>query len=798
MSTSIGLSVATALVMLSTALTAEARPQLLRAVPFTEVSVEGGFWGPWIVLAREKVLPHNLKYCELEGKIDNFLKVAKQKEGRFRGAPWEDSDVYKVIEGAAYCLALDRDPELEKAIDDLIAKIAAAQQPDGYIDTYFTLVEPDKRWTDDCKHETYCAGHLIEGAIAHCQATGKRTLLDVAIRMADHMYEVFGLGKHTDVSEHEEIELALIKLWRLTGQERYLDLAKLFLERRGHREGRQPVPKGSEGGWGEVCQDHKPIREQAEIVGHAVRAMYLYSAVTDVAGLTGDQGYLDALDRIWQDVTGRKMYVTGGIGDSSLRNEGFSRPYFLPNDTAYAETCASVGMALWNQRMALLCGDAKYADIVEREIYNGLLSGVAMDGQRFFYCNRLQGADHRPPWQRCACCPTNIVRFLPSVGGYVYAHGDRAIYVNQYMAGRGTIRIGEKTVALRQETRYPWEGRVKVTVEPQEEMAFALYLRIPGWCQGPRTPDDLYRVEGKPERGAVILKLNGGDVDEPVIEKGYVRLDRSWKNGDVVELDLPMPIRRVRANPKVEADAGRVALQRGPIVYCLESVDNDRSVRNLALPPDAALSAEFRADLLGGVTVIKGTARERFAGTDAPKPVEFMAVPFYASDNRAPGYMQVWIPEDVSLAAPHPLPSIAGESAASSSFRNNDTVDALNDQIEPTGSHDTKIPRLTWWDHLGTTEWAQYDFKGPRKVRGVEVYWFDDTGFGSCRVPRSWRVLYKSGEDWKPVKSASAYGTRVAGNNRVTFKPVRTTGLRLEVRLQPSFSAGILEWRVLE
>ncbi len=771
--------------------------QPLSSVPFTDVKVDGGFWGPWITLDREKVVQHCLKYCESEGKIDNFRVTAKRIEGKHRGAVWEDSDVYKVIEGAAYCLAQEKDPALEKQIDDIIELIAASQQPDGYIDTYFTLKEPENRWSDDCKHETYCAGHLIEGAIAYHQATGKRVLLDVAIRLANHMYDVFGPGKQTDVSEHEEIELALVKLWRATNDDRYLDLAKLFLERRGHKEGRKPVPKGSEGGWGEVCQDHKPIREQDEIFGHAVRAMYLYCGVTDVAALSGDAGYLKTLDAIWSDVTQRKMYITGGIGDSSRANEGFSVPYFLPNDTAYAESCASVGMALWNQRMALLHADAKYADIVEREIYNGLLSCVAMDGQHFFYCNRLQGCEARPPWQGCACCPSNIVRFLPAVSGYAFATGPQRLYVNQYLSCRAAVTLDGKSISLKQETRYPWEGTVRISVDSAEPAVFSMRLRIPAWCQGAQGPDDLYQAIGKPERGAVTIKINGEAVADPVIEKGYAFLDRTWTRGDVVELELPMPVRRIKAHPNVEADRGRVALQRGPVVYCLETVDNGRTIRSLVLPPDAPLRDAFKPDLLGGVSIITGTARLREADAAEAKPFEFTAVPYYAWNNRTPGYMQVWLPEDASLAAPLPKPTIASESAASTSFPNKDTAEALNDGVEPSSSHDTGIPRMTWWDRRGTREWVQYDFKAPQRVRGVEVYWFDDTGFGGCRVPESWRVLYRDGGEWQAVTGDSKYGVKRDRFNRVTFAPVSASGLRIEAQLEKEFSGGILEWRVL-
>lgn len=777
--------------------TAEAPMPTLSAVPFTDVALNGGFWTPWVVLTQEKILQHNLKYCESVGKIDNFRIVAKRKEGKHAGAVFEDSDVYKVIEGAAYCFAHKRDAELEKTVDDIIELIAASQQPDGYLDTYFTLVEPDKRWTDDTKHETYCAGHLIEAAVAYYQSTGKRALLDVAIKLADHLWATFGPnGKQTDVSEHEEIELALIKLWRQTGNENYLELAKLFVERRGHMEGRKNP--GTNGIWGEYCQDHKPFREQTEIVGHAVRAMYLYCGATDIAAMTGDAGYLSALDSIWHDVTQRKMYVTGGVGDSARHNEGVSVPYFLPNDSAYCETCASIGMALWNQRMALLHADAKYADIVELEMFNGILGGVSMDGSGYYYCNRLACSDHRPPWQGCSCCPTNIVRFLPSIAGYMYASNGNNLYVNQFAPATTKVPLKDATVTLVQETDYPWDGAVRLTIDGEKTTKFALRLRVPAWCQGAQSPDDLYQSAGKPEKGVITLLVNDVPVTDFAIEKGYAVIEREWVKGDAVTYRMPMPVRRVKANAKVEADAGRVALQRGPIVYCLESVDNERSVRSIALPPDTMVMIERRPDLLGGVTILKGAALARGPEGSETKPFTLTAIPFYARDNRTPGYLQVWLPEDAAKAEPHPQPTIATEAGASTSFKNGDTVDALNDLVEPKNSRDQNIPRMTWWDHLGTAEWAQYDFKEPVKVSGVEVYWFDDTGIGQCRVPESWQLLHKDGDEWKPVKRASEFGVKKDAYNRVTFRPVVAGGLRIEAKLQAGFSGGILEWRVLE
>jgi DUF1680 family protein len=784
---------------------AETPAKPLSPVPFTDVKLTDGFWARLVNLDREKTLPHNLKMCEETGRITNFDKAAGKLEGRFEGIFFNDSDIYKTIEGAANVLALRRDSELEKTVDGVIDRIAAAQQPDGYLYTFYTVNKQlDRRFAAERDmHETYCAGHLIEAAVAYYQATGKRKLLGVAIRVADLLDSTFGVGKKRDVPGHEEVELALIKLWQVTKEPRYLRLARFFVDERGHANGRELN--------GEYSQDHIPVKDQREIVGHAVRAMYLYCAVADLASVTGDPAYRETVDAIWRDVTGRKMYVTGGIGPSGA-NEGFTVPYDLPNQSAYCETCASVGMVVWNQRMALLHHDAKYADVVERVLYNGFLSGLSRDGKRFFYVNPLAsfGQHHRESWFGCACCPPNVVRLLPTIGGYVYARDGTDVFVNQYVASRMKLaragnrksEVGNRAGAaapqlvLTQKTNYPWDGDVKLTVEPTAPRAFALHLRIPGWCQGPQSGDDLYRFEGRPAGGAAKLSVNGKPA-KIVIRNGYAVLRRRWKKGDTVELSLAMPALRVKANPKVRADRGRVALQRGPIVYCLEATDNGGQVASLAIPPDAKLSAAREKNVLGGVTVVQGGALARTGEEKAPRKVRFTAVPYYAWDNREPGQMAVWIPEDPSLAQPRPNPTIASESKPTASFYGHGTISALNDQVLPSRSGDQEAPHFTWWPHLGTTEWVQYTLKEPTAVSGVEVYWFDDTWVGACRIPKSWRVLYLDGGEWKPVEEPTEYERKMNAFNRVSFKKVTTAGLRVEVQCRPNWSGGILEWRVI-
>ncbi len=755
----------------------------LTALPFQEVRIKDDFWSKRIRTNRTATLSANLHQCEITGRIRNFAIAGKLEKGEHKGLLYDDSDVYKVIEGIAYSLSDHRDAELEQRTDAIIDKIAAAQQPDGYLNTYYTLVKPEERWKNiRSGHELYCAGHLIEAAVAYQQATGKRKLLDVAIKLADHIDRTFGPEKKVDTSGHEEIELALIKLYRATKQKRYLKLAQFFLDVRGRKDKRKL--------FGEYAQDHKPIREQSEVVGHAVRAMYLYCGMADMAGITGDKDLLDAITKIWQDVVERKMYVTGGIGPSA-RNEGFTVPYDLPNDSAYAETCAAIGMALWNHRMFLMSGDAKYADVLEREVYNGLLSGVSLSGDRFFYVNPLAsvGRHHRVPWFDCSCCPTNIVRYIPGMGERVYAYRDNDIWTVLYLSNTATIPLKDGKVKLKQETNYPWDGRIKFTVETDKPFQFSLNLRIPGWCRS----IPIQKVNGIPS-GLPPLELSG--------QGTYLRLTKpDWKTGDVIEWELPMPVERVYADPHVKADVGRVALQRGPVVYCLEGTDNGGSVRNLALPKDAKLSAMFDKNLLGGVMVINGEALSvsREGERLATKPVAFRAVPYYSWDNREPGQMIVWIAETPERAE---LPGqdgvLVGDVRIRASHLNStDTLEALNDDEVPKSSKDHDIRRMTWWDHRGTVEWLSYRTDKPRKLSGAKVYWFDDTGIGSCRVPEEWRLLWLDGNEWKPVRllKGEQYGTTLDRFNKVSFEPVTTHEIRLEVKLKPGYSGGVLKWR---
>jgi len=605
-------------------------------VDFAQVSIQDSFWSPILDRLRRVTLRACILYTETKtGRIRNFEKAALRK-GEHEGKYYDDSDVYKALEAIGYVLHMGRDSMLEKTADEWIDKIAAAQLPDGYIDTYFTLTGIDKRWTDMEKHEDYCAGHLIEAGIAYYKATGKRKLLDVGIRMADHMDSTFRLRNRHWVPGHEEIELALVKLYSLTHNPSYLKLSEWFLDQRGHGYGKGAI-------WDEwkkpgYCQDDVPVKAQRRIEGHAVRAMYLYSGAADVESATGDSSYWEALESVWQDVVGRNLYVTGGIG-AEESNEGFGLPYHLPNREAYCETCASVGMVFWNQRMNRLSGDAKYADVLERSLYNAALDGISLSGDRFFYGNPLAspGDVTRKEWFGTACCPSNISRLLASLGGYIYGVSSNAIWVNLYIQDTATIAMGSNTVGITQHTRYPWNGAVQLQVSPEKEASFELHIRIPGWLERP-VPGGLYtytdRSWQRPE-----LFINGRRADFKLVQ-GYAILARKWKKGDRVDLRFPMKVRLIEANPFVKADSGRLSLQYGPLVYCVESAENAQLVQNMTIRPEARFTVQYEPAFLGGINLI------RWQTFINGRRVESLAIPYYSWDNRTPGEMEVWLPVD--------------------------------------------------------------------------------------------------------------------------------------------------------
>jgi DUF1680 family protein len=781
---------------------AGARDYPVKPVPFTAVHFEDAFWAPKIETNRAVTVPFALKQCEDSRRVYHFERAAAVLKGqpledkKPPGYPFDDTDLYKVIEGAAYTLSVRPDPKLEAQLDELIAKIAAAQEPDGYLYTTRTISpESPHAWAGKQRwelekvdsHELYNLGHLYEAAVAHYQATGKRSLLDVAIKTADLLDRTFGPGKQSTWPGHQITEMGLAKLYRVTGDVRYLNLAKFLLDERG--------PDGSKGAGRTYNQSQQKVTEQSEAVGHAVRATYMYSGMADVAALTGEKSYVDAIDRIWGDVATKKLYITGGIGATG-RGEAFGTAYELPNMTAYNETCAAIGNDYWNHRLFLLKGDARYVDVMERTLYNGLLSGVSLDGKAFFYPNPLEsnGQHQRSPWFGVACCPGNITRFLASLPGYVYAQQGSTLYVNLFVKSRADVTLDSGAqLKLTQDTRYPWDGAVALTLEPAKPSRFAVNLRIPGWARGEAVPSDLYRFADKDDE-PVVLKVNGRAVPAET-KLGYARIEREWKRGDRVELLLPMPVRRVAANELVAADRGRVALQRGPIVYAAEWPDNPEGhVRNLVLADDARLASEFRPELLSGVAVVKAQATalsldQQGAVTRRQQP--FVAIPYYAWANRGPGQMAVWLATKEDVARPQPWPTLASTAKLTTSGGRNPR--AINDQEEPKASNEAGFH---WWPKKGSTEWIEYVFAKPERVSEAEVYWFDDTGTGQVRVPGSWRVLHKDGEEWKPVAGAAEYGVAKDRYNRVVFTPVTTTAVRLEVTMQPEWSAGVQEWKL--
>ena len=588
----------------------DASLKMIEAVDFSHVKINDSFWSTILQKHVSATIPVCIDQIENQtGRIQNFENAAK-RQGEHSGIYFDDSDVYKALEGMAYTLVNNPDPAFEQKADEWIDKFAAAQEPDGYINTFYTLTGLENRWTNMVKHEMYCAGHMMEAAVAYYKATGKRKLLDVSEKMAQHMMSIFGPGKRHWVPGHEEIELALVKLYQVTGKQEYLDFADWLLNERGHGYG----STGGNGDWNaEYFQDNMPVKEMSSITGHAVRSMYLYCGMADVAALKGDTEYIAALYRLWDDVVLRNMYVTGGIG-SSADNEGFTEDYDLPNLEAYCETCASVGMVLWNWRMNQFTGDTKYIDVLERSLYNGVLAGISADGDRFFYVNPLEskGDHHRQAWYGCACCPSQVSRFIPSIGNYIYGVSQQALWVNLFIGNEAVIPTPQGDIPVSMQTNMPWGGEAKITLG--KSYKGEVRVRIPEWAND-------YQ-----------LQVNGKDADA-TIDKGYAVMKRTWKAGDEISLIMPMETKMVAADPRVKADEGKRAVMRGPIVFCAEEVDNPQSYDQLQLDNATQFTASYNAHLLNGLEQI-----EVKQGNNA-----FSLIPYFAWDNREAGRMKVWI-----------------------------------------------------------------------------------------------------------------------------------------------------------
>lgn len=768
-------------------------------VPFTSVKVTDSFWGQRLKASREVTIPLAFSKCEETGRYENFCKAAHpSSEYKVGGLAFDDTDVYKTIEGASYSMQTYPDKKLAKYIDSVLTIVAAAQEPDGYLYTSRTMNPENphewagsKRWekVEDLSHEFYNLGHMIEGAIAHYQATGKKNFLNIAIKYADCVEREIGdkPGQLVRVPGHQIAEMALAKLYLVTGQQKYLDLAKFFLDKRGYTSRTDAY-----------SQAHKPVLEQDEAVGHAVRAAYMYSGMADVAALTGDTGYVHAIDKIWDNVVTKKLYVTGGIGATS-HGEAFGENYELPNMSAYCETCAAIGNVYWNYRLFLLHGESKYYDVLERSLYNGLISGVSLDGGGFFYPNPLEsiGQHQRQPWFGCACCPSNICRFIPSLPGYVYAVHNKDVYVNLFMSNTSELNVEGKKVTLAQTTEYPWNGDIRVAVTPKGKQDFTLKIRIPGWVQGEVVPSNLYTFTDNKQL-AYAVKVNGEPV-ESKLNKGYFSIDRQWKKGDVVDVHFDMEPRTVKANSKVEADRGKISVERGPLVYCAEWPDNDFSVLSVFMNRKPEFTVERKPELLYGIDELKTQAQTLGydeTGRLVTKDVTLTLIPYYAWAHRGTGEMAVWLPQDVSATRPVMPPTIASKAKITASHMAK-SISAINDGLTPKDENDRTAPYYHWWPQEGTTEWIAYEFEQPEEISSTTIYWYDDAPWGGCRIPQSWKIYYKDASgNWQPVANTSSYGIAKGEPNTVRFTPVKTSAVKLEVVQPEKNSAGLFEWAV--
>lgn len=770
----------------------------IQPVDFTNVNLNDNFWAPKIEINRTISIPCAFGKCEETGRVDNFALAGGLIEGEHKGDfPFDDTDIYKILEGASYAIAVKYDEKLDHYLDSLITLVGAAQEDDGYLYTCLTNKcerlsgwYGKGRWDRLNSHELYNCGHLYEAAVAHFIATGKKSLLNIALKNADLICKDFGPNegqKHVP-SGHPIVEMALVKLYRVTGEKKYLDLAKYFIDETGRgTDGHELSP---------YSQDHMPIVEQKEAVGHAVRFGYLYSGVTDVAAITQNQEYIKALDKLWENVVSKKIYITGGIGSRAM-GEGFGENYELPNMTSYCETCAAISNVYWNHRMFLLKGDAKYYDILERTLYNGVISGVSLSGDKFFYDNPLEsnGFHERQEWFGCACCPGNITRFMASVPGYQYAVGEDGIYVNLFIQGDANLKYKDKSVKLTQSTQYPWNGKVEIIINENQAGTFELKVRIPGWARNEVLASDLYSFEKNSEEKCIAI-VNGKPATGK-IEKGYLCLKENWCAGDTLTIDIPMPVRKIKMNEKVYNSCNKVALQRGPIVYCVEQADNkDSYLFNFIIDDKAPIEEKFETNLLNGVVslTVKGQELIKKNNKEQLIPKVLKAIPYYTWDNRGANKMLVWIPENKKGAIIEPKSTIASEATATSSVP---WTGGVNDQFEPMNSSDTDKSFFYWWLKKGSEEWIQYDFDKITTISSSSIYWLNFNHYDEIyRSPENWSVKYLDGDEWKPVENENPYTNFYDQYNTVNFKPVKTKAIRISAQLQKDYSAGVLEWKL--
>ena len=792
-------------------------------VPFTSVKIMNNtFWGQRLETSRKVTIPLAFSKCETEGRYKNFERAAdnmkhpsdKYNVAKLMPYSFDDTDPYKTIEGASYILQTYPDAKLKHYIDSVLDIIAKAQEPDGYLYTARTqnYIHPhpwagDKRWSkeEDLSHELYNLGHMVEGAVAHYQATGSRKFLDIAIRYADCVVKEVGpnKGQACVVPGHQIAEMALCKLYLVTGNKKYLDEAKFFLDYRGKTAIKS-----------EYSQSHKPVIEQDEAVGHAVRATYMYAGMADVAALTGDTAYIHAIDRIWDNIVTKKLYITGGIGATS-NGEAFGKNYELPNMSAYNETCAAIGNVYVNYRLFLLHGQSRYYDVLERTLYNGLIDGVSMDGGGFFYPNPLEsmGQHQRQAWFGCACCPSNICRFLPSLPGYVYAVKDRNVFVNLFLSNSASLDVAGRKVALSQTTRYPWDGDIAIKVDGNAAGRFGMKIRIPGWVKGQPVPSDLYYyTDGK--RLGYTITVNGQPTDGQLTDDGYFTITRKWKKGDVVRVHFDMEVRTVRANNKVVADRGQISIERGPIVYAAEWPDNNFNIMNVlmnrqpvftlgTMPYDAFIADSLKHRLtqykdlaVETLTTPAQTLAYTKNGSLSTQDVSLKLIPYFAWAHRGNGNMKVWLPQDVSAARPAAPATLASMAKVAFSSRV-PAPTSITDGLVPADENDRSIPYCHWWPKKNSTEWVTYTFPEAKEVKSCTVYWYDDQPWGGCKVPDSWQVYYQDNNgQWQPVTGADAYPTKKGAACTVNFNEIKTKAVKLEFKQPEQFSCGIFEWSV--
>ncbi len=784
----------------------------IKPIPFFQVQMEDSFWKTRIETARKVTVPATFQKNEETFRVKQFEIASGAATGQIcTQYPFDDSDVYKSIEGAAYALKVHPDAELEAEVDRLIEKIGAAQEEDGYIYTWRSIESKAKkddgegkpytlkwlegpRWqnVDKLSHELYNAGHMYEAAVAYYEATGKRTLLDIALENAELVYHDFGTGKLEKAPGHQEVEVGLVKLYRLTKDQRWLDLAKFFIDVRGYGE--------------EYSQNHEKVQDQRKAVGHAVRLGYMFMGAADVAALTGTHEYDDAMKAVWEDIVSSQMYLTGGVGATGS-NEGFGGSFDLPNYTAYNETCSSIAFAHWSQRMFQLTGDGRYLDVFELTIYNALNAGLSLSGDHYFYPNPLESRKNteRAAWFGCACCPPNLSRFYNSLSGFFYGQKENDIYINQYAASHTELeQLGKggrtSKVSIQQETNYPWGGKITIKVDPEVKSDFTVYARIPGWAKGQVAPLDLYTTHNF-SGPQVSIKVNGQTIS-PEQDKGFAIISRTWKKGDVVAIDLPMITQRIQANEKVEADKGRFAFKRGPLVYCIEGKDQaDDRILNVFVPDSASITEQFDNALFGGIETLNFDGylvkRKLGAGEAELEKLSLKAIPYFMWANRGKDNMLVWMPHTIDAAREMSQPTLASTSKVSASEGVKGATENIADQYEPTSSADNESTYVHWWPKFGTTDWLQYEFAKAEQVGTARIYFFDDEDSeGGCRIPLSIKIQYMDNGNWRSVHVPDGITITKDGWTEIQFEPVKTSALRLEMTFKEGVSGGVHEWEV--